>query len=314
MRAGCFAETRVIHLLNRRFVNFYFNTGGPGLGKDPAAAAFTRGKTKNPVAYYAAFAAGGEPLGVTDVYAAKDSVFDFLVALLRENPEFDRHTKEEEAILARAGAKPGNAAAQLAAGRLLEELGRYTEARPHYRRVLEARGAGPALVGDTFRGLLRMARYSRKWPEVESLAREAERHPNAADLGLAADLAMERGFHLLADKKYGEAKATLEAAFKRHPGSPRTSELRFYAGVACYFLKDVDRASYHWCWVVENLPDDRLVRRCYTAAAHQGMPYANPELGGYTAPLRGGNIGVIQAAYEAARQTYLRLKDSEKGG
>src|SRR5690349_21466831 len=114
MRAGCFAETRVIELLNRRFVSFYFNTGSPGLGKDPAAAAFVKGKTKNPVAYYAAFYAAGEPLGVTDIYANKDHTFDFLVALLRENPEFDRYTKEEEAVLAKAAAEPADAAARLA--------------------------------------------------------------------------------------------------------------------------------------------------------------------------------------------------------
>src|SRR5687767_3841621 len=102
MRAGCFAETRVIRLVNRRFVSFYYNTGGPGLGKDPAAAAFTRGRTKNVYAFYAAFAPDGEPVGVTDVYAAKDNVFDFLVALLRANPEFDKFTKDEEAVLARA--------------------------------------------------------------------------------------------------------------------------------------------------------------------------------------------------------------------
>src|SRR5215510_9402715 len=100
MRAGCFAETRVINLLNRRFVNFYYNTGGPGLGKDPAAALFVKGKVKNTYAFYAAFSAAGEPLGVTDVYASKDNVFDFLVALLRANPEFDRFTREEENALA----------------------------------------------------------------------------------------------------------------------------------------------------------------------------------------------------------------------
>ena len=62
MRAGCFAEPRVIRLLNRRFVSFYYNPGGPGLGKDPAAAAFTRGKTKNTYAFYAAFDASGQTI------------------------------------------------------------------------------------------------------------------------------------------------------------------------------------------------------------------------------------------------------------
>src|SRR5262245_58094123 len=121
MRAGCFAETRVIQILNRRFVNYYYNTGGPGLGKSADAAAFTKGKTKNVWAFYAAFNAQGDPLGVTDVYASKDHVFDFLVALLRENPDYDRFTREEEAVLARAKAEPMNEAAQVEAGQLLEE-------------------------------------------------------------------------------------------------------------------------------------------------------------------------------------------------
>src|SRR5918995_2721088 len=144
MRAGCFAETRVIRLVNRRFVSFYYNTGGPGLGKDPAAAAFVKGKVKNTFAFYAAFTAAGEPVGVTDVYANKDNTFDFLVALLRENPDLDRLTPDEEATLARAKAEPANAAARLAAGQLLEDLGRYKEAEPHYRAVPAARAdAGP---------------------------------------------------------------------------------------------------------------------------------------------------------------------------
>lgn len=300
----------MIELLNRRFVSFYFNTGGPGLGKDPAAAAFVRGKTKNPVAYYAAFDAAGEPLGVTDLYANKDHTFDFLVALLRENPEFDRYTKEEEAILATA-AGPANAGARLAAGKLLEELGRYKEAAPYYRAVLAGPDT-PATAG-AYRGLLRMARYARDWEAVRRLcdAITALGADRVRELGLAPDVAAETGYRLLAAKKYAEARDLLDAAVKAHPGSTRRSEFHFSAGVACFFLKDQDRAAYHWCWVAENLPGDRLARRCYLAAAHEGMPYENPELGGYRAKQPGGSIQVIRAAYERARARYERVKDRE---
>src|SRR4051794_14789969 len=102
MRAGCFAELRVIKLLNRRFVPFYFNTGGPGLGKDADAAAFVKGKVQNVYAYFAAFSASGKALGATEVYADKDETFDFLVDLLKKHPEFNAFTAEEKAVLARA--------------------------------------------------------------------------------------------------------------------------------------------------------------------------------------------------------------------
>lgn len=302
----------MINLLNRRFVSFYYNTGGPGLGKDRDAAAFLKGKTRNTYAFYASFSAAGEPLGITDIYASKDNTFDFLMALLRQNPEFDRNTPDEDAILERARKEPANMVAQLEAARLLEELGRYRDAIVHYRRIVD--GTAPALVtADAFRGLLRIARHNRRWAELELLAKAAESRDADGKMALAADLAMERGFRLKDERKFAEMRKLLETAIERDGRSPRLSELHFYAGVACYFLEDVDNASYHWCWVVENLPDDRLVRRCFTAAAHKGMPYENPELDNYSAPLRGGNIDVINSAYEEARLTYERVR-AERGG
>ena len=45
----------MIDLINRRFVAYYFNRSGNGLGGNAAASRFTSGKTKNPYAYLAAF-------------------------------------------------------------------------------------------------------------------------------------------------------------------------------------------------------------------------------------------------------------------
>ena len=45
---------------------------------------------------------------MADVYASKDPIFDFLVALLKQNPEFDQFTREKETTLARAKAEPNN--------------------------------------------------------------------------------------------------------------------------------------------------------------------------------------------------------------
>lgn len=313
MRAGCFAEPRVIELLNRRFVSFFYNTdAGPPQpnykGKDPQAKAFLKGKTQNQYAFYAAFTGKGESVGVTDVYASKDVVFDFLVALLKENPDCDRFTPEEEALLARAQAEPDNYQAQINAGKLMEELGRYDQAKPYLQRVL-AHAKDPLHLAAAYRGLLRIARYERNWKQLEELCQSAEKHTQPLLLG--ADLAVERSYHLKAEKRYDDMRQLLERAIKQHPKTKRLSELHFQAGVACFFQDEKPWAYYHWCWVAENLPDDHLARRCYLAAAHEGMPYKNPELDNYAAPLHGGRTEVIQAAYNHAREVYKELKGKQ---
>lgn len=302
----------MIRLLNRRFVNFFYNTGGPGLGKDETAAAFTKDKTLNKFAFYAAFDAAGEPLGVTDVYANKDNTFDFLVELLRNNPEFDKYTESEEKVLAAAKAEPKSQAAQLAAGQLMEDLGRYQEADGHYRKVLEA-GQASAETGDATRGLMRVARYARDWKSLQVLLLDVSdlKEGQARVMNLGPDVAMEKAYLLLAEQKYEDARKVLTDAIARYPDSKRTSEFHFSAGVVNFFLKEKEQAYYHWCWVVENLPDDRLARRCFTAAAHEAMPYENPELGGFTANVRGGSIERINAEYQRAKGVYDKVKKAK---
>lgn len=302
----------MIRLLNRRFVNFFYNTGGPGLGKDEKAAAFTKDKTLNKYAFYAAFDAAGEPLGVTDTYANKDNTFDFLVELLRNNPEFDKCTETEEKVLTAAKAEPKSQAAQLAAGQLMEDLGRYKEASGHYRKVLET-GKASAEAGDAIRGLMRMARYTRDWKGLQEWLTTAGdlKEGQARVMNLGPDVAMEKAYLLLAEKKYEDARKVLTDAIEKYPDTKRTSEFHFSAGVASYFLKEKDQAYYHWCWVVENLPDDRLARRCFTAAAHEAMPYENPELGGFSAKVQGGSINLINAEYQRAKGVYEKVKKAK---
>src|SRR5262245_45643605 len=103
MRGGPFSETRVIDLLNRRFVPFFFNTGGPGEGHDQAAHDFVTGKVPNRWAYFAAFAPDGRILGQTGVYDGTDEVFAWLRALLRRHPELDRPTAAEAEMRKKAG-------------------------------------------------------------------------------------------------------------------------------------------------------------------------------------------------------------------
>ncbi|MCR9247676.1 MAG: hypothetical protein NXI31_21835 [bacterium] len=288
MRAGCFAERRVIDLINRRFVPFFFNRGGPGKGRDAKASAFVDGQTENPWAYFAAFSPDGRILGETELYADKDAVFEWLRELLADHPEY-------------AKAPAGEAETAPSRGALLEELGDYDGALAAYA----ATAGEPAVRLAARLGELRIARYRADWPrhaELEEGMRGGE-HAEAA----AVDLELERGRRMLAEKNYTAARDLLQPLTQHAAGHPRLAEVHFYAGVACWFDDDRDWAKLHWCWVVENLPEDRLQRRAYIAAAAEAMPYANPELGGYEAPV--GNIGTshITRGYQRALRVHRRL-------
>jgi hypothetical protein len=280
MRAGAFSDERVIALINRRFVPYYFNRSGMGEGGNREASAFTTGKTKNPYAYFAAFAPDGTYLGESELYATKDDVLAWLRRLLDDHPEYDKPTPEEER------------AEGIAAARLLEETGRFKEARERYAALKSAPDEA------------RLARYAKDWEAHEKALVRVE----AAD-----EVAAERGLRLVAERKWADARAALEKAVRAHPGSARRAEMRFALGVACWFEGDRDWAKFHWMWVVENLPDDRLYMRCKVAAAAEIMPYENPELDNFAAR---GNIGTEHIVREVARSraVYERLLPAwEKG-
>ncbi|MFI5403105.1 MAG: hypothetical protein ACHQ1G_09225, partial [Planctomycetota bacterium] len=273
MRAGAFSDERVIALLNRRFVPYYFNRSGMGEGGNAAASRFTTGRTKNPYAYFAAFAPDGAYLGESELYATKDEVLLWLVKLLEDHPELAKATPEEER------------AEGIKAARVLEETGRFAAARERY-----------AALGSPL-DEARLARYAKDW----------EAHAKALARAEAADeVAAERGLRLVAERKWADARALLEKAVRAHPESARRAEMRFALGVACWFSDDRDWAKFHWMWVVENLPDDRLSMRCRVAAAAEIMPYENPELDRYAAK---GNIGTEHIVREVAksRAIYRRL-------
>jgi tetratricopeptide (TPR) repeat protein len=295
MRAGCFAETRVIELINRRFVPFFFNRGGPGCGHDEAARTFVNGQTQNQYAYLATFTPGGNYLAEAHIYADKDQTFEFLIEQLTKHPDYAVLTTAEQAILDAAAAAPEDARGRLAAGKLLEELGRYPEATAHYDAV-----AGCETFDDATRAgwlaQLRIARYQKAWSRHAELETGMRQRLPAGES--VADLAVEQGFRLLAEQRYTEARQLLEPLTRTQLAAPRLSELHFQAGVACWFLGDRDWAKFHWCWIVRNLPDDRLYMRAYVAAAAEIMPYENPELGGFKAK---GMIGTEHIVREVAK-------------
>ncbi len=289
MRAGAFCDIRVIDLLNRRFVSYYFNRSGLGQGGNPDAATFTRGKTKNQYAYYAAFKPDGTYLGETPLYGTKEEVFSFLLRLLKENPNLAKPTERESATRKNAKTEP------VLCARLEEELGRYDRAEQLYASV-----DSPV----AHLGRVRIARYRRDWVQHATLD---------VKLATPADRAMERAYRYLAKKKFAEAQSLLRKALQKGPASKRTAEMHFYCGVACWFLDQRDWAKFHWCWVQKNLSEDRMYMRCRIASAAEGMPYRNPELGGFKA---GGRIGTqeIVAEVDRSMKVYRALSRAWEAG
>ena len=346
MRAGAFADLRVIRLINRRFVPFFFNSGGPGLGHDENANDFIQElavdfekvpdlkilvdpdeRKSNTIAYFAAFSAADEAkvLGIADgwknekeaydlerLYPSKDVVFQFLMDLLENNPEFNQLTDEEKQIFANADSNPGNQDALLAAANVWEELGQYEKAKPFYRKALEISYSKPDSTAHSltaFRGLLRIARYQKAWDAQDDLILQISETKNQNDVEFAADVAMEQAYQMLDKENYEELKQHLEQSIEKFPKSSRMGELRYYAGVASFFLDDKPNAYFHWCWIVENIPDDHLSRRAYVSAAHKNFPYPNSELGGIRSS-NSVNNEMIQAAYDEAKKHYDERMES----
>src|SRR5262245_40777149 len=304
MRGGPFSETRVIELLNRRFVPFYFNTGGPGEGRDAAAHAFVTGKVPNRWAYFAAFAPDGRILAETGIYDGTEEVFAWLRALLRRHPEFDRPTAKESEMRKQAGAELA-APDALEVARSCEQLTWYAESKRAYDRVL-AVGDGPQRA-DAHRGLLRIARADRDWPAHTTALTAANASAEAA--ALATDLAIERGLRLLAERRFATARVELESAIAGAGDSPRLAELHYEAGRACWFADDRDWAKAHWCWILDQRPDDRMAMRARLAAGAEVFPYPNSELDNFTP--KTGPVGpdALDGGVRASQRIYQRLRE-----
>jgi len=300
--------------MNARTVPFYFCFRKGTNGYDADAAAIYNEGLKDDADFKAGLPAvvlytpdGRKALKSIprEVQFDKDKFFEALRDAVREHPEYDAPSPEEKRLLAAAEASPRDAAAQYLAGEAREKA-----AAPSAELYGKAIAAAPESewAARAHLRLATMARHGRAWDEAERRLNSAERI-NAADrFKIADDIAMERAHRLLAGQKHASALEILDAAIRASPASNRMGELRFYAGVANFFLAKRDWAHYHWWWVLENLPEDHHVLRCSVALTAEGNCFANPELAGF-AGAKEMTISDGAAARDAARSDYERLKD-----
>ncbi|MGE0432069.1 MAG: hypothetical protein AB7K09_06905 [Planctomycetota bacterium] len=314
LRGGPLAETRVINLLNRRFISFYFNVGRGGQGYDADAAAYIAkvdprfGGNAVPTPPVWIFSPEGKLLATIDNFASKDVFFSSLLKVLQDHADYNRVTGDEQKLIDAAAAANATDDERLAHAQLLEQLGRESAAAGEYGKVAASAPAGSKATAVAQLGIARLARLTQKWTTLDRALAAVEAANTDNRHGLADEVAMERAYHLQADGKHKELREHLEAAVKAYPASKRLGEMHFTLGVACLLLDDAAWANYHFCWVMENLPADRLYMRCYLAASREAIPYPNPELGGFRS--RNGMVShaLADRARDRAMQDYARLK------
>ena len=318
-RGGALAERRVIDLINRRFVPFFYNVGKGGCGYDADAAKFIHEFTSefegNAVAPPPIFLASPESklLGQLDNFVHQDEFFSGLLKVLRENPEFNKPTDEEKAALDAGESKNASVAQLQAAARINEELGEYKDALRLYAAIVESAGLAAEDSVSATLALARIERYSKNWKLAEVWLDFLDKkwsNPKSRPTTLDAELAMERAYSLLAAKNYDAARKLLVVAIKADPTHDRVPEMHYYAGLASYKLKRKEWANFHWGWVMVNAPDDRHYMRAYSAATNEASPFPNPDLDEGTFK----SDGITQDSADAARAKvvaeYERLKDT----
>ena len=295
----------VIELINRRFVPYYFNRSGHGMGGNAEASAFTKDKTKNPYAYLAAFAHDGTYLGESELYADKRQARDWLSKILRDNATLATWTQGELTIKARGMSNKASVREQLALARLYEGL----NDRPAALAMLKKIGNRGKLEerAEVARAALRVQRDTGAWSQhaktIQAL-REGEAHLREV---LAADLDAESMYSLVHESKHKDALALGRRVIHAHGDSPRASDLHFALGVASWFVGQRDWARFHWMWIWHERRQSRLAMRAKIAGVHETMPYANPELGGSEYK---GNIGPhhIEQAHQTSCLLYKKLR------
>jgi len=247
LRAGPLSDERVIRLINRRFVPFYFDLSDSGVMADPDARRFVVKANRRlggrgvPTPNLMIMTPEGEVVTEVSNYGTTAQVLRGLVHALERKPDYDQPSQMEkehtEDIIA----------AQIRID-LLDDDG----ARHVLDKVI-ARSDTPTRVCDGAHYLLgRIARLDRDFATMEG-------HFNRVkDKDLADDIRMERAYPFWYAKEYQELRAHL-AQFPKN--SPRYSEAQYYLGLALFHLGDSKTARKTWASAIKSCSQDPWIYR-----------------------------------------------------
>ncbi len=230
LRAGPLSDERVVRLANRRFVPFYFDLNNQGYVSDKDARSFVTKVRKElagggvPTPPVLFMTPAGEVVGEADNYAGAGKVLAKMKSVLEKNPDY---------------AKPADGEAKDDPD-VAFDLDRLDDAR----RLYEAKG--------DWYGVGKVARRQKDWEAMEKALAQVK------DEKLADDVAMERAHRHWEERDFEKLR---DACAKIEEASNRTTEARYYLGLAHYHLKDSAKALETWKAMIAKCSQDPFVYR-----------------------------------------------------
>lgn len=262
-------QEALIGVLNRRFINCYYNSF-PSIGHDAKAAEFAdklrkQGKS---LRYGAIITPDGEL--VVSFGFDLPGFYKAITTSLEKHPEYDRLSDEEQEIIARAEADPLDADAQFALATLYGELLKFDQARQTLERLIKRTEDQDVLARARYlKGHLTLIDPGNQ--DAEGVRRAFARMP-AVPADLEDDVALDRmtldielkpGQGFFTGWRFNEKRdipatiAELKRRIQQTPDSNRIGQMRFYLGLAHIAAKDKNAADEAWETHYTQHPDDR---------------------------------------------------------
>ena len=230
-RATSLVDSRVVNLLNRRFVTYYFDMDPLGSQYDERATDLA--KDLYPDMRFSSIATPPllfmtperKLLGSASNFLTGQELLDRLVEVLNENPTFAKLTPEEEAVT-----EPVQRAWLLYELRRLDEahalLDKQQSSEAYYLRVL-------------------IAREQSNWKEMkQAIGMVTDSHRRL-------DIDVENVLRYWQGRNYEGIKAKGQRVARNNP---RYQEAMYYLGLAYYHTDNTDKAIETWTQAIESNP------------------------------------------------------------
>jgi len=262
----------LVGVLNRRFVNSYYNTF-KGPGADPTAKAFLE-KHALPsgasLRYGAIFTPKGE--FVTSFGIDRDGYVKALKLALQKYPEYNTFSAEEQKVLSYAQAHPRDVQAQVRAAKLYGELLEFEKGRDIVDRALQVGGLSAQQTAllryqEAHLLLLDCERTDRKKLErayaaiespPESVRDDIAMDLMSLDVGLRPKGAFFTGYAFADGVDLKKTISILREWIGRDSESNRLGQMYFYLGLAHMGLGDKTEADRIWKQHIKEMPEDRF--------------------------------------------------------
>jgi len=245
LRAGPFSDERIVLLANRRFVPFFFDLDSRGFAGDAKALAFVVAHQKElgggsvPTPPVLFMTHEGKVLAEVSNYASEQELYDAMLSVLEEHPEYARPSPAESAL-----------ESPLERGMLSLELGDLEKAKELLSPLDEVEAH--YLLGH-------IARLQRNWDEMEAQLQKV------SSPTLAPDCLMERACRLWQEKRFEDLEKALKGFPRKHR---RYSEACYHLGLALFHQKKKDKAVDVWKKLIEDCDEDPWIYRADWAVAN----------------------------------------------